>query len=125
MSEDLGGVLSFVSGGRSYTIEGSATYSVQKFMRESQTSLTKGVAGTKRVPAIPFIEVSMFDTKGINIEELANIKSETAQLDLYNGKSVVLYRCSQVGTIEPDAAEATFTFRLEGEDGKVLRPATG
>jgi hypothetical protein len=119
MSDNRGGVLSFVFDGEAYTLEGSASFSTQRFMRSSVQGLT-GPAGHKREPTQPYIEVTVFDGSAVDLEALQGRNVGTAQLDLYNGKQVVLYDAVQVGMIEPDAAEGTFTLRLEGPRGRVF-----
>jgi len=111
--------LSFIFNGQAFTLEGSASFSTQRFVRTSVQGLT-GPAGHKREPSQPFIEVAVFDGPGIDLESLQGAAVGTAQLDMYNGKQVVLYEAVQVGMIEPDAAEGTFTLRLEGPRGRVI-----
>lgn len=120
MSENRGGVLSFVFDDIAFTVEGAATYSTQRFMRTSVQGLT-GPAGHKREPSQPFIEVAIFDGSGLDTEALVGAKVGTAQLDLYNGKQVILYNAMQVGALEPDAGEGTVTLRLEGPRGRVIK----
>lgn len=106
-----------VVGGTALTVAGSATHGHQKHQRESVQGLM-GPAGHKRVPAQPFIEIEVYSGQSVDHEALASIEAEVAQIDYYDGTSFVLYNCAQVGTIEPDDAEGTFTLRLEGPDGK-------
>jgi hypothetical protein len=123
MSQRVGGVLSFFANNKAYELEGSATYSTQKFMRTTVNSLTKGVAGHKREATTPFLDGTFVLTPDVDVTELQGLENVTCQMNLFNGKVVVIYRAAQIGQIEVDAAEGTFPLRMEGDDGIVIQPA--
>ena len=119
MSDRTGGILSFVVDGVQLEVEGSFTFNTQAFMRTSVVGVT-GFAGHKREGVIPFFEGVCFYKKDVSVTALSALENITAQLDLYNEKKLVLEGAAQVGEIEVDAVEGTFTLRLEGRFGREL-----
>ena len=113
MSDRVGGIVSFVVDGVQYEVEGSFTFSIQAFTRESVIALT-GRAGHKRTGVSGFFEGTCFLKEDVSLTTLGDLEGITAQLDLYNRKKFVLQDADQVGELNPDAGEGTFTLRLEG-----------
>jgi hypothetical protein len=119
MSDRTGGIISFVVDGVQLEVEGSFTFNAQAFQRTSVVGVT-GFAGHKREGVIPFFEGVCFYKQDVSVTTLSELENITAQLDLYNGKKLVLEGASQVGQLEVDAVEGTFTLRLEGKKGREL-----
>lgn len=119
MSDRTGGILSFVVDGVQYEVEGSFTFSAQRFLRTSVSGVA-GPAGHKREGAQPFFEGVVHYKEAVSTVTLTELENVTCQLDLYNGKKLVLERAAQVGELEVDAVEGTFTLRLEGPIGREL-----
>ncbi len=116
MSDRTGGILSFVVDGTQLEVEGSFTFNTQAFMRTSVVGVA-GFAGHKREGVIPFFEGVCFYKNDVSVTDLSALENITAQLDMYNGKKLILEQAAQVGEIEVDAIEGTFTLRLEGKKG--------
>ncbi len=112
-SNRIGGVLSFIAGGEPLELGGQCSLAPQLFARKSVTGIT-GPAGSTREGVIPFVEVETFYKGNVRLDTLHGLEGVDVQVNLDNGHSFVLTGARQVGVIELDAAEGTFTLRFEG-----------
>lgn len=87
----VGGIISLKVDGTVYNAAGSFTWSLGKPTRE-------GIAGMDRVhgytekPTVPFIEGTITDNDGLDLDLLADWKDATVTLDLPTGKTITLYK---------------------------------
>jgi hypothetical protein len=101
--------------GVQYSVVSAPKYGVAKVSR----TLLKGmdrIHGFSEEIVPGFIEVTLRDEAGTSQSGFQDMVSVSATLQLANGKRVSGTNLCTVNAVEVDAAEATFTVRLEGED---------
>lgn len=111
----IAGVASLSANGTQYDLGGTITYSPSLVEREGMAGLS-GPTGYKETPRIPYFEVELHTTSGLDFEDLEAFTNGTVQINLANGKTYVLRQAWTVPPFDGNAADGTVTVRFEGLD---------
>lgn len=112
----ISGTIKFKADGQTYTASGSFKYNLATPKREGVISMDGTVAGYKHTPTIPFIEGAIFNDKTLDVSVFTNLDDVTVNLDLANGKSVILRNAWYAGKGDVDTEAATLEIKFEGKE---------
>lgn len=118
----VGGTISFRVNGQVLRAKGDFTYNLGLPMRETVVGVD-GVHGYRVVYRAAFIEGTITDRGDLDVATLQQIEGATVQLDVANGKGVVLADAHYAGEGNVSTAEGEIGVRFEGERGEELRPS--
>lgn len=105
--------------GDQLALRGSITANLKQFEREGVAGLD-GIHGFKQTPFIPFVEVEIGHTQGLDLNQLARIDDATVQVELANGWVGLLRQAwTNPGDVNPE--EGALTVRFEGKSGEWIR----
>lgn len=105
--------------GAQVSVAGSAKFQGQTFNRETLIGAS-GVAGYKETFVAAFIECECYYDETIDPHSFAAKTDATVTLELNDDRAFTLRNARQVGEIEVDAVEGTFTLRFEGPKGEMV-----
>jgi hypothetical protein len=100
-------------------LKGSINVAPGSFSRESVVGLD-GVHGYKEIPIVPFVECTITDSAGIDLNAIEKLANVTVTVELANGKTAVVNQATQVNQLENNPEEAEVTVRFEGTSGAWL-----
>ena len=107
------GVLFLKVNGTQYDVVGEVTYNLGRAKREALVGLD-GVHGHKEMPQAPFIEATLRDRPGLDMNSLLLLDAATVVAEVANGKAIVLRNAWFEGDGTVNAEEATITARFVG-----------
>lgn len=116
MKNRISGTLKFKADGQTYAASGSFKYNLATAKREAIISMDGTVVGYKETPTVPFIEGAVFNDKTIDVALFTSLDDVTVNLDLANGKSVILRNAWYAGSGDVDSEAATLEVRFEGKE---------
>ena len=90
MARKVGGIISLKVNGVIYNAKGAFTWAKGAPTRESVIGVD-GIHGYKDMITVPFIEGSITDTDGLNLDDLEDLVDSTVTLELPSGKIFSLY----------------------------------
>lgn len=111
--EQIAGVIKFSIGDTSYKVVGGVRYNLGRNKNEVLIG-SDGVHGIKSMPQVPYMDLTIRDTKDLSLEDVCEIKNQTVTLELASGKQIVLHEAVFTGTGEGNTEDAVITARLEG-----------
>lgn len=119
MAARIGGVVYLRINGKLYTAgEGEFTFNTGGFKRAAKLG-SGGVAGFNATATVPFLEGEMIHTADLDEAELKTTENATITLELYNGKTFILYDAWYAS--EGDfSSEGTIKVRFEGLKGELI-----
>jgi len=109
----VGGIIFVKYNGVQLKAKGSWEYNIGQGMREAVVG-SDGVHGYKELPQVPFISGTATDDADLNLKTLLNISDATVQLELFNGKIVVLEQAFFAGEGTASTEEGEIAVRFEG-----------
>jgi len=115
MAERRAGITFFKVDGAQFPIKGEATYGLGRNTRESIVG-QDGFHGYMETPTAPFIELTITDGAEIDLDNLSRINNSTVQLELANGKLIVLREafCTNPDGLGGSTSEGEINLRFEG-----------
>lgn len=99
--------------GGQLALSGSLKIQPSDVERAGVTGLS-GIGGYKESPAIPSIEIQVFDVPEISLTALKNVKNSTVTAEVSNGKVYVLSNAWSCPPFDLDGAEGQVTIKFEG-----------
>ena len=120
MSKRVGGIIFVKSNGQQLKAKGSWNYNLGQGQREEVVG-SDSVHGFKETPQAPFISGVVTDTDDLNMKELLNIKDATVQLELANGKIVVLEQAFFAGEGTGSTEEGEIETKFVGISAEEIR----
>ncbi len=115
----VAGTCYFKVNGTQYDLRGNMTVSLGKAERESVVGLDQYHGYTEK-PRVSFIECDITDRADLDIKVLENLLDVTVTVELFNGKTGILYNAVQVKAVELTAEDGKMTVRFEGPEGEWL-----
>jgi hypothetical protein len=109
----LAGITGFTIDGTPYMLVADATWSPNKWKRETLIGLDQ-VHGFSELPTAGFMEATLRDADDLVVGDFNDMRSVEVMMTLANGKVVGGSNMWHVQTLEVKAAEATFVVRFEG-----------
>ncbi len=117
----ISGTIKFKADGQTYAASGSFKYNLGTPKREAVISMDGSVPGYKETPTVPFIEGAIFNNKELDVAVFTNLDDVTINLDLSNGKSVILRNAWFAGSGDADTEAATLEVRFEGKEAMEVK----
>lgn len=108
----IGGICYIKVNGKSLPVAGAVTLSSADVEREIGVGLS-GPAGFIERSRAPFIEVEIYDTSKVSLEELQNVRNGSVVAELNNGKVYNMIQACCTTAPELAQAEGTVTLRFE------------
>lgn len=108
----IGGICYIKVNGKSLPVAGAVTISSAEVEREVGVGLS-GPAGFIERFRAPFIEVEIYDTSKVNLEELQNVRNGSLVAELNNGHVYNMISACSTTAPEISQAEGTVTLRYE------------
>lgn len=109
----IAGVAYLKVDGQAYPMRGKFKYTANRRKREGIVG-QDGPHGYKEMPVIPSISGDVSDMPGMRVQDLEKITNATIQLELANGKIVVLSQAWWSDASEVDTEEGSFPVKFEG-----------
>ena len=111
------GIMFFKVDGALLDAKGNFTYHIGSPKREAVNSNDRTV-GYKETPQAPYIEGEIIDDKTVSLKQLQNLTEATVQVDLANGKSVVVRDAWYAHDGAGGTEEGMIPIRFEGLTGE-------
>jgi len=116
----VGGIIFVRANGVQYRAKGSWSYNLGQPMREEVVG-SDSVHGFKETPQAPYISGAITDSSDLNMTELLNICDATVQLELSNGKIVVLEQAFFSGEGSASTEEGEIEAKFIGISAQEVR----
>lgn len=100
--------------------KGSFTYNLGQPLREAIVG-HDGVHGYRETPRVPFIEGEITDGADVDVAALQNLTDATVQLELNNGKVIVLRDAWFAGEGNAQTEEGNISARFEGMSAEEIQ----
>jgi hypothetical protein len=113
-----GGLAYIKVDGRQYDLQGDLKYKTGQFKREAITGMDR-IHGYKESKEVPYVEMSLTDSGGLNIDHFEAMRNVTVTLEIGNGKQAIFRNawCAQSPENEPGDAKVSVRFEaLEGKE---------
>ena len=107
------GVRSFAINGERYMVVGNISYSLATSVREALVG-ADGFHGHSVKPATPFIEATLRDSATLKVSELLELENAEVQVELQNGKLLLLSGASNMAETEQGTEEGLIPTRWVG-----------
>lgn len=114
-----GGQIFIKVDGEQFQAKGSFTYNLGKEKREAIVGSDQ-VHGFKALPQVPMIEGAITDSDELNLEALLLIRDATIQLELANGKIIVLRDAWYAADGNVTTEEGEIEVKFEGIDAEEI-----
>jgi hypothetical protein len=112
----IAGVAYLKVDGEQIELKGSFKYQINTVKREPLVGQS-GVVGFKEMPAAPHIAGEVFDMPGTRVRRLEDIVDATVQLELANGKTIVLRGAWWEDASEVDTEGGSYPVKFCGLEG--------
>lgn len=119
MSRIIGGLAYIKADGVSIAAKGNFTYNTGQNKREAIAGFDS-VHGIKEMIQVPFIEGATSDISGVDLERIKNLQDITVELQINNGKTVVLRNAFYCADGEGSVEEGEVQLRFEGLSAEVV-----
>lgn len=103
--------------GTQYDAIGGFTYNINPVKRETELGADKP-HGYKELPQVQFVEGEIRDASTLNVQAFFGITNSTMQLELANGKTILLRNAWYAGDGEIGTENANIQLRFEGLAGE-------
>lgn len=118
-TKKIGGIITLKIDGRQYSAKGNFTYNLGSPKREAVVG-ADGIHGFKEMPQVAFIEGEITDDVSTDLKALTNATGVTVNLDLANGKSIILrdswFAGEGTGNTEEGNVSVRYESASEGEE---------
>ena len=118
----VGGIIRVRANGQVIRAKGDFTYNLGLPMREAIVG-ADGVHGYREVPRVAYIEGATTDRGDLDLAALQQLQGATIELELANGKTVVLSKAYFAGEGNASTGEGEVAVRFEGERAEELASA--
>lgn len=112
----IAGVATVRIDGAQMALKGKFKYQINRVKRERLVG-QDGVHGYKEMPEAPHITGEVMDMPGTRVRRLEDIVNATIQLDLANGKTIVLRNAWWEDASEVDTEEGSYPVKFCGLEG--------
>ena len=116
----VGGIVFFKINGEQYSAKGNWSYNIGAAKREAVVG-ADSVHGFKEMPQVPYIEGVITDNSDLDLEALLTARDITAQLELANGKVIVIEEGFYAADGEGSSEEGELQVRIEGIRGSEIK----
>ena len=120
MSQRRAGIIYFKADGVLYSAKGDFTYDIGRPKRDAIVG-SDGVHGFKETPKPAFIEGEITDSSDLDLDALVQLEGVTSQLELANGKIIVLRDSWYAGDGTVNTGEGNIALRMEAKSGEEVR----
>ncbi len=117
MTDIIGGTVYFLLDGVQYKCRGDVKYFTGS-KEKTGVMGTDGFHGVKVTPVLPYLELSVSDSGGLDSKTLEEANDVTATLELGSGKQVVYRNAYSTKAPEMDAVEGQGTLRIEAPEAE-------
>lgn len=116
-----GGTIQLAIDGEVLLAKGAFTYSLGGPMRSEAIVGTDGVVhGYTETHTVPFIEGTITDEPGLDLERVRTLENVLVTLTLANGKTIALFEAWQASEAQVNTEQGEISVRFDGTRAKEL-----